>query len=348
MRAMLKDQGFEGVVIRSQANLAWLTSGRYFVNQATDLGCADIIITPDEVVLVSDNIEADRLWKEEGAMTSCDRMLVGSWYNPWEKDAMIRQVSGGYRMVSDESLGDEFRRLRITLTTEEQQRYFALGMLAGSAVEEVARVFALGESEYRIAGRLACASLDRGMEPVVCLVGADERAFAFRHPLPTGKSVQEYALLVLSARKWGLHASVSRAVHFGSLPRTLADKHAAVLMVEAQYLAATRPGKTLGEIYALGQKAYADAGYPGEWEHHHQGGITGFRSREVKATPTETVRIAAGQAVAWNPTIQGTKAEDTVLVKPDGLDFLTATGNFPVQTVVANGVEYQRPSILTR
>ena len=53
---------------------------------------------------------------------------------------------------------------------------------------------------------------------------------------------------------------------------------------------------------------------PDGWRHHHQGGLTGYRSREAIATPGAALEIADGQAFAWNPSLPGAKAEETFVL----------------------------------
>lgn len=348
VRAMLAKCGYEGVVLRSQTNLAWLTGGRFFVNMASINGLGDIWIGPDKVELIINNIEAQRLWEEEEVEAVCDRLEVYPWYAEEERTRLIAKRVKGLRTADEQELAVKFMELRLKLTLGEQARYLELGRMAGEAVETVAREFLPGESEYQIAARISRASLERGMEPVVCLVGADERAVAYRHPLPTERKVKNYALLVLSARRWGLVASVTRAVHFGKVSAELAARQRAVNEVDATFFAASRPGTSLGDVFRKGQEAYASMGFPDEWEYHHQGGVTGYQSREIKAMAETTLMIESGYALAWNPTIQGTKAEDTILIDPDGIRIITATGNYPTEPVEVGGKIFHRPIILER
>ena len=59
---------------------------------------------------------------------------------------------------------------------------------------------------------------------VVNLIATDERIFNFRHPLPTHKRLERYAMLVLCGRQRGLVCSITRLVHFGRLPDDLRRK----------------------------------------------------------------------------------------------------------------------------
>jgi Xaa-Pro dipeptidase len=153
-------------------------------------------------------------------------------------------------------------------------------------------------------------------------------------------------MINLTARRWGLYLSLSRARYFSKLPEALAHKQQAAAQVDATLLSLSKPGVQLMELYQVAKDAYAKAGYPGEEKFHHQGGTTGYRGRERRAKPDETFQILVNQAVAWNPTIQGTKSEDTALVHQDGVEIISASADWPVLNVYANGCTFERPTIL--
>jgi len=120
----------------------------------------------------------------------------------------------------------------------------------------------------------------------------------------------------------------------------------AVAQVDATFIAATRPGQMLGEIFHRATAAYAETGFPDEWHLHHQGGPAGYEPREYVATPRSTDVVSVGQAYAWNPSITGTKSEDTLLVGEEGNELLTAIEDWPTLPVAVNGRTFARPAIL--
>ena len=74
----------------------------------------------------------------------------------------------------------------------------------------------------------------------------------------------------------------------------------------------------LAEAFADCRRFYADAAFPDEWRLHHQGGLTGYGSGELIATPRTDHVIEPGQAFAWNPSVTGAKAEETFVLTEAG------------------------------
>jgi len=121
-----------------------------------------------------------------------------------------------------------------------------------------------------------------------------------------------------------------------------------VCTVDAALIAATRPGVTLGAIFAEAQAAYQAVGFADQWRFHHQGGSCGYLPREVKAAPGEPTVALADQAFAWNPTIAGTKSEDTILCRESGGELLAEPTDWPTISTEWKGRTFRRPDILIR
>ena len=103
-------------------------------------------------------------------------------------------------------------------------------------------------------------------------------------------------MLVICSEFGGLITSVTRFVSFVPLSAEIKKKQQAVENVDAAVNFSTRPGRTLGEMFQVIQKAYADVGYPDQWKLHHQGGSAGYNGREAFAEPDSAITVRENQA----------------------------------------------------
>src|SRR3712207_8653798 len=88
-------------------------------------------------------------------------------------------------------------------------------------------------------------------------------------------------MLVVSAERGGLYANVTRMVHFEEPDAEVERRQKACETILSRIRdEATTPGRTLADAFEDCQRFYAEAGFPGEWKLHHQGGMTGYRSEE--------------------------------------------------------------------
>ena len=228
--------------------------------------------------------------------------------------------------ISREEVEHVARLARLELGEEELERYRRAGTDVAAALRETLASLRPDVREHDVAAALAGQAHARGFTTPVVLAAGDERQRVHRHPLPTSVRLGRHALLAVTAEREGLCVSMTRLVSFGPPPGELARLVRAVAEVDAAYLAASRPGATLGEVFAAGAAAYADQGFPEEWRGHHQGGLAGYRGREVFAVPGERTRIPRAAALAWNPSIKGgAKSEDTILVTAAGVEVVTRT-----------------------
>jgi Xaa-Pro aminopeptidase len=350
MRSFMADQRIEALLIKGVANFAWATCGAAsYVNTATGTGEAWLLITGDAKQLFANNIEATRLESEEALKVQGWEFVVNPWY---EGSDALAEALAGKKVGSDMPYPDAvdisgaLADYRTHLSPEEQERFRALSQRCAGAMNDAIRAVKPGMSEYEIAALLGYETQRRGAQPIVNLIAVDENIYSYRHPLPTGKVMERYAMLVLCGRWQGLVASITRLVHFGKLPDDLRQKADAVAKIDATFIAETRPGASLGQIFAAAQAAYASTGYADEWMLHHQGGPASFEPRDYVATPGAAQLVSAGQVYAWNPSITGTKSEDTILVRETGNEVLTTIAGWPKISVEIDGQVIERPDIL--
>lgn len=350
VRGLLAARRLDGILLQRTANFAWLTDGAAsYVNIASTTGAASLLITADAHYVMTNVIEAPRLEAEEELSAHGFQFLTSPWHTT---EAAIEAMLARMRLGSDagypgaEDVSADLAQLRLSLTPSEIARFRQLGAACARAMDEAIRQVRPGMTETAIAGLLSQATYAAGALPIVNLIATDERIFRYRHPLPTAKRMERYAMLVLCGRQRGLVASITRLVHFGPLPDELRRKQDACAQVDATFIARTRPGARLRDVFWAGVEAYAATGFPDEWQRHHQGGPAGYEPREVIANPNSPQSVLVGQVYAWNPSITGVKSEDTILVGEQDNEVLTTIAGWPTIPVEVGGKALWRPAIL--
>lgn len=320
-------RGLAGVVLRRPANFAWYTGGGDSrVDRSVRDGVADALVTAGGEAVVTNAIEARRMRHEQTPE-------LPVYEHPWAEDGtqLLRELSGGGPLGFDvpahdsANVEDDVAALRRVLDADAIERLRAIGADACAAVAEAAAAVRPGMSELEGAAELDAACRRRGLTAPVLLVGGDDRIDRYRHALPFGGIIERRAMLVVSAERGGLFANLTRFVELEERPPELERRAAACEEILARMRdEATKPGRTLAEAFDDCTRFYAEAGFPGEWRLHHQGGTTGYGSREVIASPYTHDRIEAGNAFAWNPSITGFKCEETFVLTVDGPEIVTA------------------------
>jgi antitoxin VapB len=164
--------------------------------------------------------------------------------------------------------------------------------------------------------------------------------------MPTEKRLEKYCMVVICAQRWGLILSMTRLIHFGSIPDEISSRYEALGQVDMAYITASRPGNGMGDVWKAGTGEYAKQGFEGEELKHYQGGTGGYLTREQGLHPKNAYVIQSGDIIAHNPTITGTKIEDSILVKDDGFEVLTLSDAWPSKEITYGGVTLTRPQIL--
>jgi antitoxin VapB len=199
----------------------------------------------------------------------------------------------------------------------------------GRTLGELARSTLPGASEHDVARAVAAALLTLEIRPVVLLVAADSRIASYRHPTPTDLRWNRRLLIAVCAEHEGLIVGLSRLV--STRPEEdLQKRTRATAQVYAALLEATKTGASGSQLFDAAVSAYTAAGFPGEERLHHQGGAIAYRAREWVAHPRSTDVVTPVQAFAWNPSITGSKVEETcVLHEDDRLEIVTASPAWP-------------------
>lgn len=321
LRELMDRRDLGALLLRRSINFAWYTGGAdNRVDHASPFGVADVLVTHGAEYVFTNNIEAPRMREEQ---TPEIEVIEHPWYG--DEPGAIRGAIGDvplgtdFPMLDATDVSDEVAPLRYVLDPDAIERYRRVGTDAAAAVAEAASSLEPGMVEHEAAANLAAACRRRGLFSSVLLVAADGRIASYRHPIPHGDRITRRAMLVVSAERGGLYANVTRIVHLEEPDAELERRQEACeTILRRMREEATRPGRTLADAFADCRRFYSEAGFPDEWKLHHQGGTTGYASREVIATPETLQEMRVGQAFAWNPSITGAKAEETFVLTKSG------------------------------
>lgn len=354
LREYMNARSYEGIVLFRRDTFSWLTCGKTnHIIRSTEFGMTALLITADHKYCIANQVEKYRTMEEELKGLGYELLEI----NWWEEDYIecVYRQFGKIRLAADKDIPninnvyEDLKSLRFSLLPEEIERYREVSLICTNAVEETCREIRPGDTEHE-----ACASMIEkimrvGLEAPVALVASDERIFKYRHPIDTDKKIDKYAMVVLCGRKYGLISNLTRFVHFGKPPEEITRKFELVRKIDAEVITNTVVGRSIADIFKVIVNEYEEAGYKSEWKLLHQGGPTGYATRDFLADPRSKEFVHENQAFTWNPSITGTKSEDTILVRRDGFEILTDSHNWPVVEVKAkNGMTVRKPDLLIR
>ena len=354
VRVFLEQKDLSGMLLKRQANFSWMTGGGLnLVGITTELGAASLLITKDAKFVICNNIEAPRMEDEEDLKSQGLVLKSYLWHEDHEV-SIVRELIGAGRLGSDApfpdsiALPEDIARLRYSLTPEEYERYRWLGESVSLALETTLLQTRKGEKESEVVGRLCNEMWKDRIDPVTLMSAADDRVSRFRHPIPTEKKIQNYLMVSVNARKWGLIVSLTRFLYFGRVPENLKEKYKANVLIDCAFMANTRPGVPASDVLRKGIQAYEKAGYGEEWKCHHQGGSIGYTGRDYRTSFNTRDIVQENQAFTWNPSITGTKSEDTIVATSQGPEMITKPMIYPTLSIQVEGFAFTRPDILEK
>ncbi|NMC31506.1 MAG: M24 family metallopeptidase [Veillonellaceae bacterium] len=353
LHQLMAETGLDGILLKKQANFSWLTAGGCNrVGIATETGMTSLLITRDSRYIIANRVEMPRMLNEENLAALDFQPLEYEWDIDAEL-ALLRKVMPNLDKVGVDmpfgglrNLDDAIKKLRYSLTDSEVERYRFLGEKLSAAFEKVMLGIRPGDRECEIAGRFAEDLWRDEIDPTAVLIAADERIYAYRHPIPTRKPVERYVLACINARYKGLVTSITRLAHFGQPSPELSQQFQRNLTIENRMIAATRVGRSMSEVFQTALSAYREFGYPEEWRRLHQGGAMGYYSRDLKVTAATVEIIQENQAFCWNPSITGTKTEDGFIATSAGPLMITQPVFYPTVTQEIGGISFRRSGIL--
>lgn len=258
----------------------------------------------------------------------------------------------GRRVISDSgtdgtrAVTRRIASLRLPLTPLEVQRIRRLSRVVVHAVEVTAGHLRPGMTEADVAGEVSHRLLKRTVTPVRIQVCADGRNERYRHWSFGEDPIESFATITCVARRWGLHAGVSRTVALGQIPDRLQRSHELAALAYSAGIWFSRPGSTLRDIWTRVRRIYEKFGLANEWQLADQADVLGYRSSEIQLTPDADFELQAPVAIFWHPSAGPAMLGDSVLVQEQGCERLTHSDLWPPLIVRVKGHDVMCPGIL--
>lgn len=330
MRAYLSAKGCEGALLGKRTSFAWFSGGESSMNFCSEMGLGYLWITQNEAFAYCSNNEALRIEKEifKGSFP----VKTFSWIEG--PGPNLQNLIKGKKVLSDFPLPNAvedfngIKRLRFQLSPEQEKIALDLSQKAAQLLEEGLKNLKAGLSEFQIQAEIRKPFDAENIALPVLLVAGDDNLKNYRHPLATAKIVSRKIMVVICAVFQGVEIAATRLRYFTPPTEEGKSLDEAAARINAEMIAATKAGAHAATLWQNMLSAYKNQGFEQEYFKHHQGGAIGFDSREWILRPNLDETVLENQLFAWNPTLEGTKSEETVLA---GLSpkLLTVTGNYP-------------------
>jgi Xaa-Pro aminopeptidase len=348
---LLREVGCDGLLGVVPETFAWLTSG------ATPRGILDWHDMPyayysaDQRWLIASNVDTQRFFDEELDGLGF-QLKEWAWHQG--RDQLVADLTFGRKIACDRpaspftAVGDKLRAQRLSLTRYEQACLQVVGPLVSHALEATCRTVAAGTTEREIAGQISHRLLHRGVQPLAIEIAADGRSRRYRQCGSTSTPVRNYAVMTVVGRKYGLCATSTRSVMFGSPDADFRREFDAASRVMATYVACTWPDALPQQILTTGRHVYQLAGFEHEWRLSTQGHLTGHAPVEQNLMPKTEMLLRADSAITWKASIGAAMLSDTYLISDKGARIMTSPELWPVRTVRFKGTDCTLPDILQR
>ncbi len=352
LRAMMEEEKLYACYIKRQDNFAWLTCGGInYVASGGELGNCGLLVTKECLYAITNNIEEPRMRDEENLEEFGFHILSAVWHELEFEEKTLASLCGEHKMAKDfgpENIYSQIQKLRFSLTSEEIERYKAGGTMVSRLVEEVAASVRSGETEWEVASRMYERARKDGLEVVSIFCGSDERIYKYRHAIATDKVIRERLQMGGNFRYKGLTICLTRYVNFVPVTEELKKQYIDNVTIDCLLMKSSVPGESFQKPLLAAKETYEKLGYLEEFNKHHQGGPIGYVPRDYRVDYSTSGVIQENQAFCWNPSITGTKSEDTIISTKDGIVFVTRPYLYPTINIEVDGQIFVRPYILEK
>lgn len=354
VRAMMNNLKVDGVYLKRQDDFSWLSCGGQNYIGWGDMGLCGLLVTQSNTYAITNVIEEPRMREEEQLEELGFTIHAGAWQDTGFEVNTLKSLVPSGRIAVDfasdlgPNIEGEVKKLRLSLTESEVERMRKVGIMATLALEEASVSMRPGDTEIEAIKRITNALYDQNMEFTSLMCAADDRLMKYRHAIATPTPIKERFQIGGNMRKWGLTVCLTRYVNFVPVTDELRAQYRLNQLIDTTMMVNTVPGRAYHEPLAAARALYEEHGYADEFLKHHLGGPIGYANRDYRVDFNLPGQIEENQGFCWNPSITGTKSEDTILARKDGFEFITRPILFPKNEVVVDGKTFMRSDILEK
>lgn len=352
LRSYMERNSYGAVILGRRDNTAWLTGGGDFkVLRDTEAAFGVLLITPEQVTLVAQYMDVDRIFDEELAGLSVEKVSLKWYEEPREQKAL--QLAGMVRVATDLPMeGADFRLwdlywLHYPLTDYDISVMKEAAVQCDRMIYEIAQNIEPGMTEKQTEAKIVSRYAEADMTMKVLLVGSDERIVKYRHPNASNKHIEKIVLLHPAACYRGVHVNITRMICFGEIPKKLKEDYDLLNLLEAQTMAMSRPGMRFRSIFRERKRLLTEHGRQIEADLHYPGALTGYilgSAQPYLDDRTFTNRMSMDNFI----TISGAKVEEVSISGEDGAELISAGYSWPTKTYCYEDNTYNLPTILQR
>lgn len=349
VREMLKAAGADALLLQSPANIAWFTAGADLFRFGAEDSLTSIFITTEARLFATNSVDSAQIFERE-VFGLGFQLKQREWYQP--SSELIADLCRGRKVISDRGpqgtrmACDRIARYRLPLTELETQRLRMLSRVAVHAVEATAHHVQSGKTEAEVAGEVSHRLIKRTVTPARIQVCADGRNQRYRHWTFGESPIEKFASISCSARRWGLHVSLTRTVCLGEVPEDLLSAFHRMTLVHATGMFFSRHESTSGDVWKKVQRIYEKFDLPFEWQKADQADVIGYTLNEARIAPESDYVLQAPVPVFWHPSVGPAMAGDTVLCHDGSIEQLTKSRSWPEMPVTVKGRDLVCPGIL--
>lgn len=348
VREWLQTNDYDSLIICRRENFSWLTTGGDpSVVNTTQNGIGCMVITQNNHFLVSHTMDGQRLIDEQIPDQNFE-LLETHWFDG-DCSNTAKKVSGN-RIAADLPLRavdyvfSEISNLHYPMSTFEFNRLRWMGQTMHEIYIQMEEFIQPGMSERKITAEFLYQQASKGIESDVLITGSDERVEKYRHPMPTNKKIKKLVMLHSAARRWGLHAPITRIFSIGEPNPKLQNAFEAVSYIQARTFHWTKPEMPYADILNMQKKWYSEAGFKGEWKNHFQGGPTGYIIVNATNCLSNEV-VKPNTPFEWFISVPGAKVAELTLLVGNNLEIVSNGDGWPQHTICFDGITFQTPGI---